>query len=70
MLIALLGNDIFQYGVVITLLLLLGIWRFIGLKKTFSWMIGRNSPAKRKAKADAQKTVDAAAEKDAAERAG
>ena len=65
MFMALLGNDIFQYGVVISLLLLIGIWRFIGLKKTGKWLVGANKPAKRKAKTAAQKKADAAAEEDA-----
>ena len=69
MFVALLGNDIFQYGVVILLLLLIGIWRFIGLKKAGRWLFLRNTPAKR-AKAAAQKEANASAEKDATERAG
>lgn len=69
MLVALLGNDIFQYGVVIMLLLLIGIWRFIGLKKAGRWLFLRNTPAKR-AKAAAQKKADVSAEEEAAERAG
>ena len=67
MFMALLGNDIFQYAVVITLLLLVAIRRFIGLKKTGKWLVGANKPAKRKAKTAAQKKADkeAAAEEDA-----
>lgn len=70
MLVALLGNDIFQYGVVIVLLLLIGVWRFIGLKKAGRWLFLRNTPEKRKAKAAAQKEADASTEKADAERAG
>ena len=62
MVMGLLGNDIFQYGVVITLLLLIGIWRFIGLKKTGRWLIGANKPETRAARTAAQKKADAAAE--------
>ena len=59
MFMALLGNDIFQYAVVCTILVLLVVWRFWGLGKAARWIVGANKPAKRKARTAAQKKADA-----------
>lgn len=57
MFMALLGNDIFQYAIVITILVLLAVWRIWGLGTAARWLFLKNKPEAR-AKAKAAKASD------------
>ena len=54
---ALLQNELVLGGIIVAIVLLLAIWRFIGLKKFGSWIIGNNKPAARAEKAKAKATA-------------
>ncbi len=47
---ALLQNEMVIGGVIVTVVLFLAIWRFIGLKKTANWIVGRNTPEQRRSR--------------------